>query len=154
VPAVREILIGHRAGDHVVLAVRGRLFPEGDDPDWLWTSLTVRIGGFGCQLEGDVRAAELRRFRTGLEELHDRSATEATLSTEDDWLSLELVSAADAIGVALRVHDQAAPPNELRGRLDGLSRDSLVTAIETLHEVDRAYPSGEKPVDGGDGRRR
>jgi hypothetical protein len=155
VPAVREILIGRRTGDHVVLAVRGRLFPEGEDPDWLWTTLSARLGGFGCQLEGGVRAAELRGLRTRLEGLHDGSATEAALATEDDWLSLELASDADAIGVVLRVHDQAGPPpNELRGHLDGLSRDSLVAAIETLREVERAYPADEKPVDGGDGRRR
>ena len=142
-PAVREILIGRRAGDHVLLAVRGRLFPadQDEDPLWLWTSLTVRLGGFDGQLEGGVRADELRRFRTGIEGLYDRSATVATLATEDGWLTLDLTSpGADAVDVELRVHDQGTPPNELRGALSELSRESLVAVIESLVDVERAYP--------------
>lgn len=88
-PAVREILIGRRTGDHVILAVRGRLFPEGGDPQSLWTSLSVRVGGFSGQLEGGVRADELRRFRSGVEGLRDGSATIATLATEETLVEVE-----------------------------------------------------------------
>jgi hypothetical protein len=143
-PAVREILIGRRADDHVLLGVRGRLFPadQDEDPLWLWTSLTVRLGGFSGQLEGGVRADELRRLRNGIEALYDRSATVATLATEDGWLTVELTSpeAADTVEVELRVHDQDTPSNELRGALYELSRESLVTVIESLVDVERAYP--------------
>jgi hypothetical protein len=143
VPAVREILIGRRTGDHLILAVRGRLFPDGDDPQWLYTSLTLRIGGFTGQLEGGVRADELRRFRSGVEGLYDGSETIATLATEDGWLSVELTSPeADALAVELRARDEATPPNELRGAMDELSLESLVTVIETLVDVERAYPVG------------
>jgi hypothetical protein len=139
VPPVREILIGRRTGDHVLLTVRGRLFPE--DPDWLWTPLTVRVGGFEGRVEGGVRADELRRFRAGLEGIHEGTAAAATLATEDGWLQVDLTaSAPDAVGVELRLRDQATPSNELRGSLAELSRASLVAAIETLIEVERAYP--------------
>ena len=142
-PPVREILIGRRTGDHVILAVRGRLFPDGDDPQWLWTTLSVRIGGFTGQLEGGVRADELRGFRSGVEGLYDGSATVAKLATEDGWLSVELTSPEpDGLAVELRVRDEATPPNELHGALVELSRESLVTVIETLVDVERAYPVG------------
>ena len=145
-PAVREILIGRRAADHVLLGVRGRLFPadQDEDPLWLWTSLTVRLGGFSAQLEGGVRADELRRLRTGIEALYDRSATVATLATEDGWLTLELIApeAAETVDVELRIRDQDTPSNELRGALAELSRESLAAVIESLIDVERAYPVG------------
>jgi hypothetical protein len=143
VPGVREILIGRRSGDHALLTVRGRLFPEDDASDWLWTSLAVRVGGFGCQLEGNLRAGELRRFRVALERLHDASATEAALTTEDDWVSIRLVSDGDrsVTGMVL-VRDEASPPNELRCGLPDLEPASLPAAIESLHEVERSFTTG------------
>jgi hypothetical protein len=141
VPAVREILIGRRSGDHMLLTVRGRLFPADEDPHWLWTSVTVRVGGFGGRLEGGVRADELRRFRAGIEGLYERSTAVATLATEDGWLSLELTSpGSDAVAVELRVRDEGTPPNELRATLPELGLESLVAVIETLVDVERAYP--------------
>ena len=140
-PAVREILIGRRSGDHVLLTVRGRLFPADEDPHWLWTSATVRVGGFSAQLEGGVQADELRKFRAGIEGLYDGSASVATLATEDGWLSLDLTSPrADAVAVELRVRDDGTPPSELRAALPELNRESLVAVIETLVDVERTYP--------------
>jgi hypothetical protein len=140
VPAVREILVGHRSGDHALLAVRGRLFPEDADSDWLWTSLTVRVGGFGCQLEGNLRAGELRRFRAALERLHDGATSAAALATEDGWVALELSSDDDRrVSASIGVRDHATPPNELRCAIQGLERDGLLATIESLGEVERTY---------------
>jgi hypothetical protein len=140
VPAVREILIGYRSGDHALLTVRGRLFPDDDDSDWLWTSLTVRVGGFGCQLEGNIRADELRRFRAALEQLSDATGSEAVLATEDGWVTIALAAAGDqAITGTVRVHDQASPPNELHGTLPTLEPAGLTAPIESLHEIERTY---------------
>lgn len=142
-PAVREILIGRRAGEHVLLSVRGRLFPEGDDADWLWTSLAVRVVGFSCQQEGNLRASELRRFRSDVERLDDAAVTAATLSTEDEWVTIELTADGDRkVTARLRVRDAAEPPNELRCTLPGLEPAGLVATIESLLEVERAYPPG------------
>ena len=139
-PGVREILIGRRSGDHALLTVRGRLFPEDDASDWLWTSLAVRVGGFGCQLEGNLRAAELRQFRVALERLYDASTTDAALTTEDDWVSITLAVDGDrsVIGT-IRVRDEASPPNELRCGLAALEPASLSATIESLHEVERSF---------------
>lgn len=144
VPPVREILIGQRAGDHVLLAIRGRLYPAGDDADWLWASLTVRVGGFGCQIEGDVRAEALAAFRVAVEGLHSGGVVEGGLGVEDDWLSIRMALGDDkTVAPTIVVRDQATPPNELRCTLPELSQESLVAVIESLVEVERAYPASE-----------
>jgi hypothetical protein len=142
VPPVREILIGRRSDDHLLLTVRGRLYPEGDDADWLWTSLSVRVGGFGCQQEGNLRAAELRSLRAALEALVDGAVSKAALATEDRWLTIELSSTSEtAVDARIEVHDDASPSNELRCGLADLERASLIATIESLTDVERAYPA-------------
>jgi hypothetical protein len=142
VPPVREILIGRRSDDHVLLTVRGRLYPEGDDADWLWTSLSLRVGGFGCQQEGNLRAEELRSFRAALETLIDGAASTAALVTEDRWLAIDLSSTSEtAVEARIEVRDEASPPNELRCGLADLERASLIATIESLADVERAYPA-------------
>jgi hypothetical protein len=142
VPPVREILIGRRSDDHVLLTVRGRLYSEGDDADWLWTSLSLRVGGFSCQQEGNLRSEELRLFRASLDALVDGTARSATLATEDRWLAIELVSANEtAVEARIDVRDEASPPNELRCGLADLERASLIATIESLVDVERAYPA-------------
>jgi hypothetical protein len=141
VPAVREILIGRRTGDHVLLAVRGRLFPEGDEADWLWVSLTVQSGGFGCRRDGNLQAADLRRFQAGLEDLQEGAATAAVLATEDDWLAIEMTpDGDDGVAARVRVRSDGPPPAELGCGLADLEPAGLVTTIESLADVERAYP--------------
>jgi hypothetical protein len=140
--SVREILIGRRSDDHVLLTVRGRLYPEGDDADWLWTSLRVRVGGFGCQQEGNLRAEELRAFRAALEALVDGTASSATLATEDRWFAIELASASEtAVEARFDVRDESSPPTELCCGIADLGRASLIATIESLVDVERAYPA-------------
>jgi hypothetical protein len=141
VPPVREILIGRRSDDHVLLTVRGRLYPEGDDADWLWTSLSLRIGGFSCQQEGNLRSDELRLFRASLEALVDGTAPSAALATEDHWLAVELAPTSEtSVKARIDVRDEASPPNELGCGLADLERASLIATIESLVDVERAYP--------------
>ncbi len=140
-PPVREILIGRRSDDHVLLTVRGRLYPEGDDADWLWTSLSLRVGGFSCQQEGNLRSEELRLFRASLEALVDGTASSAALATEDHWLAIELPSTSETtVKARIDVRDEASPPNHLGCGLADLERASLIATIESLVEVERVYP--------------
>jgi hypothetical protein len=142
VPPVREILIGRRSDDHLLLIVRGRLYPEGDDADWLWTSLSLRVGGFGCQQEGNLRAEELRSFRAAVETLVDGASSSAALATEDRWLAIELSSTSEsAVDARIEVRDEASPPNELRCGLADLEGAGLIATIESLADVERAYPA-------------
>jgi hypothetical protein len=144
VPPVREILIGRRSDDHLLLTVRGRLYPEGDDADWLWTSLRLRVAGFGCQQEGDLRATELRRFRSALEEMLDGDAARVALATEDGWVAIDLrLTDGQAVDVRIHIRDEASPPNELHCALAELERASLSATVESLVDVDRTYPVGD-----------
>lgn len=141
-PPLREILIGRRSDDHLLLTVRGRLYPEGVDADWLWTSLSVRVGGFGCQQEGNLRSEELRLFRASLEALVDGTTPSAALATEDRWFAIELASTGETtVKARIDVRDDASPPNELGCSLAELERASLLATIESLVDVERAYPA-------------
>lgn len=140
-PAVREILLGHRTGDHLLLTVRGRLFPDSVDAPWLWASLTVRAAGFGCRRDGNLHTDELRRFRAALEELHESGGAAAELATEDEWLTIGLSRDGDgSVAARVRVHDDGPPPAELRCGLSDLTPAGLMTTIESLAAVERSYP--------------
>ena len=144
VPEPLQVLIGNRDTEHVLITVVRRERPAAEDfwdGNWLVTPIQLCAGRFSGEISADLRTDELRQFREALETLYGQRAGEAVLESMEEWIRLTV--AWDSLG-ALRVEgvasDRPGVGSELRFRLAGLDQSYLPAIIESLREVEHAYP--------------
>lgn len=144
-----EVLIGGAESDHVRIRVVGREIPSATDywdGNWLVTPIELRVGRFSGTLPADLRAEELRRFRSELEAAYERLDGEAVLASLDGWITLTVQCERNgSLRIAGVANDHPGVGNELEFHLEDLDQSHLPPIIEALKVVEEHYPVRSTP---------
>lgn len=144
-----QVLIGSAESGHVLITVLGHEHPHAEDywdGNWLVTPIEIRAGQFSGSLPADLRSDEMRFFRKGLEALYGRLKGEAVLASLDGWITLTISCVTGGrLTIEGVVNDRPGGGNELAFHLDGLDQSYLPSIIESLLEVENAFPVRSRP---------
>jgi hypothetical protein len=143
------VVIGDAQGDHVVVAVAGRMHPESRDywdGNWLITPIRLRVGGFTGVLAAGLRVDELRRFREDLERVYADIAGTAVLESVEDWLTLRVTCRGNgSLRVTGVARDQPGIGNRLEFALEGMDQTHLPSLIEAILRCEHRHPMLGRP---------
>jgi hypothetical protein len=146
--AERRLVLGSLDGQHMIVEVRRRNYPDcGDywDGNWIRCAIDVRAGGFRGSVEADLRAEEFVLFRDGLRGLHDRLAGTATFETMEHWLTLKIVG--DGRGhfeAKCELRDQPGIGNRLEFAL-AFDQTEVPPMLRELDAIVNAFPVVGRP---------
>ena len=142
-PNPRELLLGDRDADHLVLRPLRRAHPESTEfweANWLKVDVAVRAGAFHGAFEADLRADELERFAEQLAALEGDGQGAAALQSMEGWVSLRLTAGPRGrVQAACEVRDDPAGGTTLRFDLTS-DLAQLVALRVALAELLRAFP--------------
>lgn len=137
-PAV--VCLAGADGDRLEIRVRGRLFPDSDDP-WdgnaLSATLTVRAGGFQGQAEARLRPEDFAIFRDEVTQLHLSLAAKAQLKPFEPWIQLDLLRDSEGrVEASAWMVDRLDRGNALAFglRLDTSDLPAIVRALDAIVE--------------------
>ena len=152
---MREVIIGHPDGDHIVLRVLRRKHPSATDyydGNWVDAQVSISVRPWRGVFNADLRTDEFARFRQRLEELNKRTKPEAMFAPMEPWLefTLELGSSGEVHlkgesgpeGFG-RVFNETRLEFEARGFMD---QASLPSVIQQLEAIEREFPVIRGPL--------
>ena len=139
-----QVVVGTLNGDHIAIRVVGRMHAGADDywdGNWLVTPIDVVVGGFRGTVFAGLRAEELRSFYEALSQVYESLQGEASLSSIEGWLTLQLgVDLAGHVKASGQVVDQPGIGNELSFKIEGLDQSDVPAIIAALDEVMTFFP--------------
>ena len=110
------------------------------DGNWLNTRIQLAVGGFSGLIDGQLRANELETFRIELAKLYRTLSGQATLSTLEDWLTLEIVGDGKGhLSFHGEIMDEPGIGNTFKFRLE-LDQSFVSKTINDLEQVTKAFP--------------
>jgi hypothetical protein len=153
---MREVIIGHRASDHIAIRVLKRENPHATDywdGNWVDADVSIVLRPWQGTYQANLRTNEFANFSQELESLDDRSSWVATFSPMEPWRELALQL--DSLG-HIRLKGQAGP--EGFGRVFGQTRlvfeaddfmdqTFIPPIIQQLQLIEQEFPVVGKPSD-------
>jgi len=139
-----EVSIGQPAGDHITIKALGRMHPDATDfwdGNWLNTLIVVSAGKFRAEVGASLRSDELAGFREGLQRIYAELRGTASLSSMEEWLSVDVaIESFGKLKVVGRLTDALGGGNKLSFKIDDLDQSYLPEIIDALQEIEIRYP--------------
>jgi hypothetical protein len=146
---MREVIIGHPDGDHIVLRVLRRKHPfatDYDDGNWVDVEVSITVRPWRGAFNADLRTEEFARFRKELAELMNGARQEAMFAPMEPWLEFTL-----ELGSSGEVHLKGESGPEGFGRIfnetrlefeapDFMDQASLPSVTQQLEAIEREFP--------------
>jgi hypothetical protein len=146
---MREVIIGHPDGDHIVLRVLRRKHPSAtdyDDANWVDAQVSISVRPWRGVFNADLRTDEFARFRQELVELSNGTRPEAMFAPMEPWLEFTL-----ELGSSGEVHLKGESGPEGFGRVFNeallefdfsgfIEQASLPVVIHQLEAIEREFP--------------
>jgi hypothetical protein len=136
-----ELLVGPRGGDHLSVAVSGRVNPAASgfwEANWLKARVSVRAGAFRGAFDADLRCDELEAFAAQLRALVGAAQGTARLESAEGWVTLRLsLDARGWLQGSCEVRDDPTGGGALRFGLSAApaQRRELLAALGALLEA-------------------
>jgi len=138
------VVVGHPAGDRVVIRVIARMHGDVDDywdGNWLISPIEIHLGGFQGTVPAGLRAEELRAFRVSLEEMYANLDGIAKLDSMEGWLALTVaIDRSGRLRVSGKAIDRLGSGNELSFRISEMDQSYLPPIINALSDIDTKFP--------------
>jgi hypothetical protein len=129
--------------EYILVEVMGRTNPTSTDywdGNWLNTEVTIRAGGFRGYLTGYLFAEDFITFRDELTTLYTTLSGSASLTTMEDWLSMEMIGDGKGhITAKCTVMDEPGMGNTLQFKFE-LDQTFIPPILESLSELSNLFP--------------